>query len=137
MTDPLMPAFQGPDQAGEPPGRPNRRGARWGAGNDRTPDEVARRLAYLERIGRRCEGMNRQCVNNAATRRLTVIDVDPETGKDVSEPYEVLTCSRHQGLWTKRAEYRVLAIHQLPPRTDPVLRRPPAARGVDARQRPE
>ncbi len=82
--------------------------------NFRTPAEIARRLDRLDRIGRRCDYDSRRCVNNAATWRLSVRDLDPDGAP--GNPYNVLTCSRHKKHWVLgTTRYQVVSEQKLPP----------------------
>ena len=63
---------------GEPGSSGNTR--RFGRGHRYSGPAYVRRIDHLTRIGRRCEGNGRTCVN-AATRRLTVIALDVRTGE--------------------------------------------------------
>jgi hypothetical protein len=91
---------------------------------DLTRDEIANRYARLDRIGRRCEGNNRTCWANAATKSITVRRMDPGSGQPIGNSYTVLSCSRHMKLWERRPEvYRWLDTEQLPPRQRPARSR--------------
>lgn len=96
----------------------------WGRGRQRPPEQLAARLRYLEKIGRRCDGSNREC-DSAATSTLTVVELN-EDRQPEGEPYQVQSCSGHKSLWVKRPDlYRVDLIEPLPPRTDHVQMRNP------------
>ncbi len=80
------------------------------------PDKLAKRYAYLERIGRRCDGGNRRCHQNAAKVEFRVRDVDPATGQPTGEPYTLKSCTPHRNSFERNtARYQVLAIRELPP----------------------
>lgn len=66
----------------------------------------ADRLERLSRLGRRCDSSNRTCVQTAVDR-LTIRDVDPETGEPTSEPREVLSCSKHRRVYFRAAEIEI------------------------------
>jgi hypothetical protein len=80
-----------------------------------TPEGRVRRIAYLERIDRRCFANSGKCVNNAATREFTVRHVDPSRGQPTGEPYKVKTCTRHTVLVAASpSRYQVLEGRELP-----------------------
>ncbi len=131
MSDPVTgrPLFREPaPAAGDPPTdagadattpdeRPPRDGIRnFGRGRQYSPTEYIRRAERLERLGRRCDANGRTCIHNAATRRITVLNLDPRTGEPVdgAEPFDVLSCSRHTKNWTRSAAYKVINIEPLP-----------------------
>ncbi len=80
-----------------------------------SPEATARRIAYLERIDRRCIANNGGCLINAATMEFTVQDVNP-AGEPVGETYTVKTCTRHAVTVDKAiSRFKVHSSRRLPP----------------------
>lgn len=65
-----------------------------------SPETMEKRLRQWEREGRRCDGNNRHCKTNAATRELTVVDIDDQ-GNEVGEERTVKLCSRHHSVYER------------------------------------
>jgi hypothetical protein len=103
------PPFQPPQYEPPQPGRRER-------SMYQSPEAMRRRIAYLDRIDRRCIANSGTCVINAATFEFTVRDVDPETREPTGEPYTVKTCTRHVVTVDKATgRYHVLDKRRLPP----------------------
>lgn len=86
----------------------------------RDDDKIQRKLRTWERTGRRCDGNNRACLHNAATRELTVVNLDAN-GNDAGEPRTVKLCSRHHSTFERDnlTRLRIVSVKDIPPPKKP------------------
>ena len=110
------PAFQAP-QPRQPQTEPTERTRL--VGHDRyqlSPEEIARRITYLDKVDRRCDANGKRCYHNAANVELTVRNRDPRTGEPAGDPYKIKSCARHRRIWEGGIGlYEVLDARRLEP----------------------
>ncbi len=80
---------------------------RHGRGHVYTPAEYAGALRRLDQIDRRCDGIERKCPAQA-TRELTHVPIDPQTGAETGPREVVKACSRHRQQWIRSGRFKLL-----------------------------